>query len=54
VSQGLFRHKVFAFLLGKELTSQERIELLTSWKHSGFSVHNSVTLAPGDHQAPPG
>jgi hypothetical protein len=31
------------------------VELLTSWKHSGFSVHNSVHnsvyLAAGGHQA---
>jgi hypothetical protein len=51
VAQGLFRQKVFAFLLRKELISHERIELLTSWRHSGFSVHNAVTLAPSDHQA---
>src|SRR5918996_4695201 len=51
VAQSLFRHKVFAFLLRKELITPARVELLTSWRHSGFSVHNSVYLAPGDHQA---
>lgn len=51
VAQGLFRHKVFASLLRKGLITQERVELLTSWRHSGFSVHHAVTLAAGDHQA---
>jgi hypothetical protein len=47
----LFRQKVFRFLLREELITPERVELLMSWRHSGFSVHNSVTLAPGDHKA---
>ena len=29
------------------LLSEERIALLLSWRNSGFSVHNSVTLAAG-------
>ena len=45
----LFRHKVIAFLRDEELLSEERIELLLSWKkHSGFSVHNTVTVAAED------
>ena len=50
-AQELFRHKVFAFLRRKELITEQRVELLSSWKHSGFSVHNSVYVPPGDHQA---
>jgi hypothetical protein len=50
-AQRLFRHKVFSFLLREELITHERVELLSSWRHSGFSVHNSVYLPPGDHQA---
>ena len=42
---------MFAFLLREELISLERVELLSSWKHSGFSVHNSVYVPPGDQQA---
>jgi hypothetical protein len=30
------------------LLSQERIELLSSWRRSGFSVHNRVFVHPGD------
>jgi hypothetical protein len=44
----LFRHKVFSFLRADGLLSMGRIELLLSWRHSGFSVHNTVTVAPDD------
>jgi Putative transposase/Transposase zinc-binding domain len=50
-AEKLFRHQVFAFLLREELISPERIELLSSWRHSGFSVHNSVYTPSGDQQA---
>ena len=30
------------------LISQERIDLLHSWRHSGFSVHNRTTVYPND------
>ena len=50
-AERLFRHKVLRLLRRKELLSQERLELLLSWKHSGFSVHNDVRLAPGDTRA---
>ena len=29
-------------------SSQERIDLLLSWRHSGFSVHNHTTVYPSD------
>jgi Putative transposase/Transposase zinc-binding domain len=44
----LFRHKVFGLLRDRELISQERIDLLRSWRHSGFSVHNRTTVYPSD------
>jgi hypothetical protein len=47
-AEELFRHKVFAFLLREELITHGRVELLSSWRHSGFSVHNAVLVAPGD------
>jgi hypothetical protein len=46
----LFRHKVFKMLKQCGLLSDERIELLMSWKHTGFSIDNSVTLYPSDEQ----
>ena len=47
----LFRHKVLSFLRREEVISQERLELLLSWRHSGFSVHNEVRLLAGDTKA---
>ena len=43
----LFRHKVIACLRDEGLLSDQRIELLLSWHHTGFSVHNTVTVEPG-------
>ena len=39
------------FLRREEVISQERLELLLSWRHSGFSVHNEVRLLAGDTKA---
>jgi len=47
-AEELFRHKVLALLRRRGLLSQGRIELLLSWRRSGFSVHNRVYVHPGD------
>ena len=47
-AEKLFRHKVLALLRRRGLLSQERIDLLLSWRRSGFSVHNRVYAHPGD------
>ena len=47
-AERLFRHKVLALLRRRGLLSEERIELLFSWRRSGFSVHNRVYVPPGD------
>jgi Putative transposase len=44
----LFRHKVFRLLRDRDLITQERIDLLRSSRHSGFSVHNHTTVYPSD------
>ena len=44
----LFRHILFALLRNRGLISQDRIDLLLSWRHSGFSVHNHTTVYPAD------
>lgn len=44
----LFRHKVLRLLRERELIYHERIDLLLSWRHSGFSVHNHTTVYPAD------
>ncbi|MEJ2024325.1 MAG: transposase [Deltaproteobacteria bacterium] len=47
----LFRHKVMRFLQNEGLLSGERTELLLSWRHTGFSVHNRVTVEPEDQSS---
>ncbi len=47
-AEELFRHKVLVLLRGRGLLSEERIELLLSWRRSGFSVHNRVFTHPRD------
>ncbi len=47
-AEELFRHKVLALLRRRGLLSEERIELLLSWRRSGFSVHHRVFAHPGD------
>jgi hypothetical protein len=44
----VFRHRAFGFLKARGLLHPERIRLLLSWRHSGFSVHTSVTVPPHD------
>jgi hypothetical protein len=40
----LFRHKRLWLLRDKDLITQERIDLLLSWKNPGFGVHNHTTV----------
>ena len=47
----LYRHKVMRLLQDEGLLSEERTELLLSWSHTGFSVHNRVTVEPEDQPA---
>jgi len=49
-AEELFRHKVLGLLRGRGLLSPERIELLLSWRRSGFSVHNRVYAHPREGQ----
>ena len=42
----IFRHKVIRLLQGEGLLSDERTELLLSWRHTGFSVHTGVRVEP--------
>jgi len=44
----LFRHKMLTLLRDRGFISQDRIDLLLSWTHSGFSVHNRTTVYPSD------
>ena len=44
----LYRHKVMRLLQVEGLLTEERTELLLSWRHTGFSVHNRVRVEPED------
>jgi hypothetical protein len=47
----LFRHKVMRLLQDEGLLTEERTQLLLSWRHTGFSVHNRVRVEPEDQPA---
>ena len=47
-AERLFRHKVIGLLRRDGLLSQERSDLLNSWRRSGSSVHNRVFVHPRD------
>lgn len=47
-AEKVFQHRVMRFLMDEGLLTEERARLLLSWRHSGFSVHNTVTVAPDD------
>ncbi|MCP4902398.1 MAG: hypothetical protein GY906_35980 [bacterium] len=47
-AERIFRHKVMRFLKDEGLLSDERANLLLSWRRSGFSVHNSVMASAAD------
>ena len=47
----VLRYRVFTLLRGEGLLSDERIRLLLSWRHSGFSVYTSVTVPPDDRDS---
>jgi hypothetical protein len=46
-----FRRRVIAQFLRKNLITESFSEMLLSWRHSGFSVNNSVRMAGDDHKA---
>ena len=47
----LFLHKGIRLLQGDGLLSEERADLLLSWRHTGFSVLNRVRVKPEDGPA---
>jgi len=45
------RRRTIGLFLKLRLIAQQFAETLLCWKHSGFSVDNSVRLEGGDHKA---
>lgn len=49
-AEKLFRFKIIRLLKSKDLLGNERIEILDSFRHSGFSVDTSPTVWPQDSE----
>ena len=49
-AEKLFAHKILRLLKSKDLLSDERLQLLLSFRNSGFSVDTSPTVWPQDTQ----
>ena len=47
----IFRHKVFKMLLSKGKTTEDLVNMLLSWRHSGFNVFCGPRILPGEEQA---
>ena len=49
--EAIFRNKVFKMLLSKGKITQDLVNMLLSWRHSGFNVFCGPRIQPGDGQA---
>ena len=47
----IFRHNVFKMLLCKGIITQDLVNMLLSWRHSGFNVFCGPRIQPGDGRA---
>jgi len=47
----IFHHKVFKMLLSKGKITQDLVNMLMSWRRSGFNVYCGPRIQPGDEQA---
>ena len=47
----IFRHKVFKMLLSKGKITEDLIDMLMKWRHSGFNVFCGPRIQPGEEEA---
>ncbi|MFO7740095.1 MAG: transposase [Desulfatiglandaceae bacterium] len=47
----IFRHKVFKMLLSKGKITQDSVDMIMGWRHSGFNVFCGSRIQPGDEKA---
>jgi hypothetical protein len=47
----LFIHRIFKTLLKKGLITERVVELITSWRHSGFSTYSGKRINPIDKRS---
>ena len=44
----LFRYKVFKMLLSRKKITEDLIEMMMGWRHSGFNVYCGPRIEPGE------
>ncbi len=47
----IFRHKVFKMMLSKGKITEELVDMLMTWRHSGFNVFSGPRIQPGEEEA---
>jgi len=47
----VFRHNVFKLLLSKGKIAEDLIPMLSSWRHSGFSISCGASILPRHEKA---
>jgi hypothetical protein len=47
----IFRHKVFKMLLSKGKITEDLVNMLMGWRHSGFNVFCGPRIQPGEEEA---
>jgi len=51
ILEPLFRHKILSMLKRRGFIGERVIELVSSWRHSGFNVYCGERIYPGDTQS---
>jgi len=47
----VFRHKVFKMILSKGKITEDMVDMLMKWRHSGFNVFCGSWIQPGSEEA---
>jgi hypothetical protein len=47
----VFRYKVFEMLLSRKKITEDLIEMMMGWRHSGFNVYCEPRIQPGEEEA---
>jgi hypothetical protein len=47
----LFRYKVFKMLLSRKKITEDLIDMMMGWRHSGFNVYCGPRIQPGEEEA---
>jgi len=47
----LFRYKAFKMLLSRKKITEDLIDMMMGWRHSGFNVYCGPRIQPGEEEA---